>query len=101
MEKIGFQRAKFNVGDVVIHQRQGYRAVVIDVDPLFQPSGHYHPKAAKRLLSRHCPWYRLLVDECAQETYVEEPLLKRDDSALAIDNPLVEERLLFKKDKYH
>lgn len=95
------QKAKFNVGDVVIHQRQGYRAVVIDVDLTFQPSGHYHPMASQRLLKRHHPWYRLLVDECSQETYVEETLLKQDATAIELDNPYIENYLILKKDKYY
>lgn len=94
------KKAKFNVGDVVIHQRQGYRAVVIDVDLTFQPSGHYHPGLTERFMTRHHPWYRLLVDECSQETYVEEPLLKRDADRSSLDNPNIAEHLVLKKDKY-
>ena len=102
MNKIGstpIKKAKFNVGDVVVHQRQGYRAVVIDVDSSFQPSGYYHSRAHGRF-TRHHPWYRLLVDECSQETYVEEPLLKRDFNSITIDNPQIDNHLVFKSDKY-
>ena len=95
------KKAKFNVGDVVIHQRQGYRAVVIDIDSSFQPSGYYHFKTNGRLLSKQQTWYRLLVDECSQETYVEEGLLKRDFNAITVDNPRIENYLIFKRDKYH
>ncbi len=81
--------AKFNIGDLVIHTRQGYRAVVVDVDPLFQASGRYNPQACKRDFSQRNPWYRLLVDSSSQETYVEEPLLVRDPDQQSIDNPNV------------
>ena len=89
--------AKFNIGDLVVHKRQGYRAVVIDVDPLFQASGRYNPQACKRDFSQRNPWYRLLVDDSNQMTYVEECLLAFDASRQSIDNPqlpcYLEERL--------
>ena len=85
--------AKFNIGDIVMHKRQGYRAVVVDVDPLFQASGRYNPQASKRSFAKRNPWYRLLVDESSQMTYVEECLLAFDCSLQLIDNPKVENYL--------
>jgi heat shock protein HspQ len=81
------KQAKFNIGDVVVHTRQGYRAVVVDVDPLFQASGHYNPQAAIREFATRNPWYRLLVDGSSQMTYVEECLLLEDNQGGLIDNP--------------
>lgn len=81
--------AKFNVGALVTHARQGYRAVVVDVDPLFQASGHYNPQAATRDFATKNPWYRLLVDGSSQITYVEEDLLLPDHRGGLIDNPHV------------
>ena len=81
--------AKFNIGDLVVHKRQGYRAVVIDVDPLFQASGRYNPQAIKRDFCTRNPWYRLLVDDSSQMTYVEECLLAYDSSLQWINNPKV------------
>lgn len=85
--------AKFNIGDLVVHKRQGYRAVVIDVDPLFQASGRYNPQASKRSFSKRNPWYRLLVDDSSQMTYVEECLLIFDISQQSIDNPKIDHYL--------
>lgn len=82
--------AKYNIGDLVVHQRQGYRAVIIDIDPLFQASGRYNPQSYKRPFSNQNPWYRLLVDDSSQETYVEEPLLTLDSCQLVINNPYVD-----------
>ena len=79
--------AKFNIGDVVVHSRHGYRAVVVDIDPLFQASGHYNPQAASRDFATKNPWYRLLVDGSSQMTYVEESLLVQDNRGGLIDNP--------------
>jgi heat shock protein HspQ len=93
--------ARFNIGDVVLHMRQGYRAVVVDVDPLFQASGRYNPQASKRGFSMRNPWYRLLVDDSSQMTYVEECLLERDGTHQSIDNPRVEHYLVKRQGAYH
>lgn len=93
--------AKFNIGDLVFHTRFGYRAVIIDVDPLFQASGRYNPQAFKREFSIRNPWYRLLVDGSSQMTYVEECCLVLDKSQLAVDNPQVDLYLERQHDGYH
>lgn len=93
--------AKFNIGDLVMHTRFGYRAVIIDVDPLFQASGRYNPQALKREFSMRNPWYRLLVDSSSQMTYVEECFLVLDKSEQAIDNPQVDHYLEKRRGGYH
>ncbi|AHE68347.1 heat shock protein HspQ [Legionella oakridgensis] len=93
--------AKFNIGDLVIHKRQGYRAVVVDIDPLFQASGRYNPQACKRDFACKNPWYRLLVDESSQITYVEECLLLPDNSEEEINNPNIEDYLVVRHGHYH
>jgi heat shock protein HspQ len=75
------QFAKFNIGDVVLHKQQGYRAIIVDIDPLFQASGRYNPQACQRDFAHKNPWYRLLVDKSSQMTYVEESLLLLDIDA--------------------
>lgn len=92
--------AKFNVGDLVIHLQQGYRAVIIDIDPLFQASGRYNPQASKREFSNRHPWYRLLVDNSNQQTYVEEPLLIKADDLNEISNPQIEQYLTHQNGRY-
>ncbi len=96
-----YKVAKFNIGDLVVHKRQGYRAVVVDVDPLFQASGRYNPQASKRDFSSGSPWYRLLVDGSSQMTYVEECLLVFDTSRQSIDNPNVNHYLVIEQGSYH
>ena len=95
------KKAKYNVGDLVMHTRQGYRAVVVDVDPLFHASGRYNPQACKRDFASRNPWYRLLVDGSSQVTYVEEPLLVFDNSHQSIDNPKVPDFLIQQNGCYH
>ncbi|PJD96644.1 MAG: DNA-binding protein [Legionella sp.] len=85
--------AKFNIGDVVIHQRSGYRAVIVDIDPLFQASGQYNPQAPKHEFATRNPWYRLLVDESSQVTYVEENLLAIDPCQEPVYHPNIQQYL--------
>lgn len=96
MDKI----AKFNIGDLVIHKRILYRAIVIDVDPLFQASGNYNPQAYKHHFATRNPWYRLLVDDSSQMTYVEECMLIADPSQQPINNPNINNYLENKEGKY-
>lgn len=86
MEKI----ARFNIGALVIHKQSRYRALVVDVDPLFQASGRYNPQAHKHAFAIRSPWYRLLVDNSNQMTYVEESMLIPDPSQSPINNPQVD-----------
>ena len=79
--------AQFNIGDLVFHKHSRYRAIVVDVDPLFQASGRYNPQAEKREFATRNPWYRLLFDDSSQMTYVEECMLVADNSELPINNP--------------
>ena len=94
------KQAKYNIGDIVLHKRQGYRAVVIDIDPLFQASGRYNPQASQRAFADKEPWYRLLVDDSNQMTYVEEHLLLLDPSQNHINNPSVHDYLELDKGQY-
>lgn len=94
------KNAKFNIGDLVRHQQLGYRAVIIDADPIFQASGRYNPQANKRAFAARNPWYRLLVDNCSQITYVEECHLTPDSDPVWIDNPNVGDYLVEKRNGY-
>lgn len=89
MDKI----AKFNIGEVVMHRRIHYRAIVVDVDPLFQASGNYNPQAEKREFATRNPWYRLLVDDSSQMTYVEECMLIADPNQHPVNNPNIHQYL--------
>ncbi|MGC1183308.1 heat shock protein HspQ [Legionella sp.] len=93
--------ALFNIGDLVIHKYSRYRAIVVDVDPLFQASGRYNPQAPKREFAARNPWYRLLVDDSSQMTYVEECKLIADASELPINNPHLAMYLKEHKGQYH
>lgn len=92
--------AKFNIGEVVIHKRSRYRAIVVDIDPLFQASGHYNPQAEKRDFATRNPWYRLLVDDSSQMTYVEENMLVADPNQDPITNPNISHYLAGQEGNY-
>lgn len=87
------REAKFNLGDIVVHKQQGYRAVIVDIDPCFQASGRYNPQTYQRDFAHQNPWYRLLIDESSQMTYVEEPLLQADleNTPTKIKNPRIKD----------
>jgi heat shock protein HspQ len=94
------QTAKFNIGDIVLHKQLGYRAVIVDIDPLFQASGQYNPQAHQRTFAHQNPWYRLLVDQTSQMTYVEEPHLLLD--AATQKNPIKNSKLAaYSHRKFH
>lgn len=93
--------AKFNIGDLVIHKRIRYRAIVIDVDPIFQASGKYNPQAIQHEFATRNPWYRLLVDGSSQMTYVEECQLIPDSSQEPINNPNIRNYLKKRGEGYH
>lgn len=93
--------AQFNIGDLVIHKHNRYRAIVVDVDPLFQASGRYNPQAVQREFATRNPWYRLLVDDSSQITYVEECMLIADTSNLPINNPNLGIYLKERQGQYH
>ena len=93
--------ARFNIGDVVIHKQSRYRAIVVDIDALFQASGRYNPQAQHREFATRNPWYRLLVDDSSQMTYVEECMLIADTSAVPINNPHINQYLQEKNGHYH
>lgn len=92
--------ARFNVGDLVIHKYSRYRAIIVDIDPLFQASGRYNPQALQREFATRNPWYRLLVDDSSQMTYVEECKLIADTSNLPINNPHIGQYLKECKGQY-
>lgn len=96
-----YKEAKFNIGDCVIHQRYGYRAVIIDADPLFQASGRINPQASKRAFAIRNPWYRLLVDNTSHITYVEECHLRLDKNEHKIVNPKLNFYLKEQQGRYH
>jgi heat shock protein HspQ len=95
------KKSKFNIGDLVIHKIQGYRAVIIDIDPLFQASGKFNPLALKYEFATQNLWYRLLVDKSSQKTYVKESCLAADFNPKNIQNPNINKYLIRRNGDYY
>ena len=86
-----YKVARYNIGDHVIHINQRYQAVIIDIDPIFFASGRYNPQVLKREFATRNPWYRLLVNNSSQITYVEEPNLIPNKAPIEVfNNPLID-----------
>lgn len=83
-------RAKFSVGDLVQHNRFGYRGVVFDVDPDFQGTEDWYKSVARSKPPRDKPWYHVLPHGSSQSTYVAERHLDPDVTRQPIEHPEVE-----------
>lgn len=79
----------FHVGQLVEHQQFRYRGVVVDVDPEFTKTDAWHEEIAISASPKAQPWYRLLRDGSAHETYVAQDKLRADGSGERIRHPLL------------
>lgn len=95
-----FKQAKFNIGEIVIHTKQRYTAIIIDIDPIFQASSVYNPLVKKYKFATENLWYRLLVNNSSQETYVKESLLVKNISKATIKNPNIHHHLKIRNGEY-
>lgn len=83
--------AKFAIGTLVQHNKFNYRGVIADVDPHFMLSDEWYEQVAKSRPPKDQPWYRVLVHDADNETYVAERHLEADASNEPIRHPLVDE----------
>ena len=83
-------KVRFSVGDVVHHKLFGYRGVIFDVDPHMMLSDEWYEAVARSRPPKDQPWYRVLVDNAAHETYVAERNLEPDSSGEPIRHPFIE-----------
>ena len=63
--------------------------MVIDVDPHFLGTEHWYADTAKSRPPKDFPWYHVLVDGSAHQTYVAERNLEPDFSDAPVDHPEV------------
>lgn len=83
-------RTKFAIGQLIRHKRFDYRGVVVDVDPVFMGSEEWYQEVAKSRPPRNKPWYRVLVHDAPDETYVAERNLEADNDDTPINHPLID-----------
>lgn len=82
-------RARFHVGQLIHHRLFDYRGVIVDVDPVFLGSEEWYQQVALTRPPKDQPWYRVLVDQRGQETYVAERNLQEERESRPVDHPLV------------
>ena len=82
------QKAYFTVGQVVHHRLFDYRGVVVDVDPFFRGAVDWYQRDARPMTPpKDRPWYHVLVDGAAQQTYVAERNLEADSTGDPVEHP--------------
>ncbi len=82
--------ARFAIGDLVHHKLFDYRGVVYDVDPQFALSEEWYETVARSRPPKDEPWYRVLVHNAINETYVAERNLEPDSTEDPVSHPLID-----------
>lgn len=85
-----YDRAKYNVGQVVHHKLFDYRGVIFDVDPNFQNTEEWYALMARSRPAKNQPWYHILVHGTDYTTYVAEQNLESDYGDADICHPDLE-----------
>ena len=80
---------KYMIGQVIHHTRFDYRGVIIDADPIFRMSDDWYIRFARSKPPRDQPWYRVLVHDSDQITYVAERHLEPDASGRPVEHPML------------
>jgi len=86
---MGQGEAKFSVGQVICHNRFGYRGVIVDVDATFAGSEDWYEQVARSRPPKDRPWYHVLPHMASHTTYVAERHLEDDLSDEPIEHPLL------------
>lgn len=83
--------AKFFIGQLILHRKFDYRGVIVDVDPVFMGTEEWYQQVARSRPPKDRPWYRVLVHDGQQETYVAERHLAADPSGEPVVHPMIEQ----------
>lgn len=83
------RKAKFSIGDVIQHRLFAYRGIIFDVDIEFSESNAWYTANASTKPDKKQPWYRVMVDGEAYETYAAEINLQADNNKDPIHHPAV------------
>lgn len=79
----------FDAGQIIKHQRYGYRGVIVDLDIQCMASEDWY-YANHTQPNIYQPWYHVLVDDSEQITYVAESNLVLDYTPKEIVHPLLD-----------
>ncbi len=80
---------RFSIGDLVRHELFDYRGVVIGVTPRFEGTDEWYETVARSRPPKDRPWYHVLPDGAAHQTYVADRNLQPDHTGRPIEHPLV------------
>lgn len=83
--------AKFNIGQIIEHNKFGYRGVIFEVDPVFSLTEEWYEQVAKSRPPKDKPWYHVLVDNAYNITYVAENNLNPSTNTNDINHPKINE----------
>ena len=89
---------KFQVGDIVRHQRFDYRGVIYDVDPDFRGTDAWYSQVATSKPPKDRPWYHVMVDGSVQTTYVAERHLQLHSDDSPVNHPFITQHFDHHKD---
>lgn len=81
---------KFHIGQIIEHNKFGYRGVIFDADAEFTGSQSWYEQVAKSRPPKDAPWYHILVDGSDMTTYVAERHIKKTIDDSEIFHPLIE-----------
>ncbi len=79
--------AEFFIGQIVEHNKVGYRGVVYGVDQVFNLSDEWYEQVARSRPPKNHPWYHVLVDGADHSTYVAERHLAPSQLLAQISHP--------------
>ena len=79
--------AEFFIGQIVEHNKVGYRGVVYGVDQVFNLSDECYEQLARSRPPKNHPWYHVLVDGADHSTYVAERHLAPSQLLEQISHP--------------
>jgi len=85
-------RARFAIGDVVLHRTHDFRGVVFDIDPVFANSEEWYESIPAELRpAREQPYYHLLAENADSNyvAYVSQQNLELDRDGGPVDHPAV------------
>jgi heat shock protein HspQ len=88
--KFIYNNILFYIGQLVYHNKFNYRGVIIDVDPQFMLPEAWYQRIAKSRPPKDQPWYRVLVHNSPQQTYVAQRNLTVDKCQEPINHPEIE-----------
>ena len=85
------KNVEFSIGQIIHHRLFDYRGVIVDVDPVFSGTEEWYETVALSKPPKDKPWYYVLVDGAAHQTYVAERNLEPDKSGVPVNHPLLKE----------